>query len=238
MEAKQVHSADTTVSKATMLRYRFAVPEEMLHHFHVADGRTLFFFRDPALNLPGGTKVLLSCSFTQLDQEIVVRGAVVGRTEGSHPGLWLEFADTRVAKRLAEAGLRSRNQKRLGCDLMVELRKSQQPFLGRLVDLSQSGARLAGIAGLALHDQLEVRLVSPASDWPSNLGLAEIMRIDRSEIGARFLRREAESRMAVTKLFGAMQQAWAAAPLSEHPAICCKSGQFLEPSLPHLRTTK
>lgn len=230
-------SADPKVSNATLLRYRFAVPEQLTRHFHVADGRTLFFYREPTLSLAGGSKVLLSCSFTQLDQEILVRGSVVGRMEGSHPGLWIEFADTKIAKRVDGAGLRGRKQTRLGCDLMVEIRKDRQPFLGRLVDLSLGGARMAGMSGLQARDQVDVRLVSPAADWPSTLGLAEIVRLDRHEIGARFLRQDAESRMAITKLFGAMQKAWASALVAEHPPMCCKNDQFLEPALPHLRTS-
>jgi hypothetical protein len=226
---------DTRVSKATLLRYRFAVPEQLVQHFHVSDGRTLFFYREPKLDLAGGAKVLLSCSFTQLDQEILARGAVVGRMEGSHAGLWLEFADSRVARRLAGAGLRGRHQKRLGCDLMVEIRRANQPFLGRLVDLSLGGAHLAGLSGLQLRDQVDMRLISPPADWPTGLGLAEVTRLDRNEIGVRFLRQAPESRMAITRLFGGLQQAWAAAPIAEHPPICCTNGQFLEPALPHLR---
>lgn len=230
-------TVNSKVSNATLLNYRFSAPEELTHHFHVSDGRTLFFFREPHLNLAGGSKVLLSCSLEQLHQVIIVRGSVVGRMDGSHPGLWLEFADTRVARRLSSNGLRDRKQMRLGCDVMVEIHKFHQPFLGRLVDLSMGGARLAGISDLSPRDQVELRLVSPAAGWPTTMGLVEIVRLDRNEIGVRFLRNNAESRMAITKLLAAIQQAWASAPTAEHPAICCKNGQFLEPALPHLRNS-
>ncbi|MBS2025047.1 MAG: PilZ domain-containing protein [Deltaproteobacteria bacterium] len=229
----------TKISKASLLRYRFGTPAELNEHFHQGEGgRTLFFFRDQHLNLPGATPVLLSISFTDSDQEVIVRGNVLARVEGTMPGLWLEFGDTRIARRVDEVGLASRKQKRIGCDVMIELRKYRQPYLGRLVDISLGGARLAGISGIDLNDQVEMRILSPSVDWPTELGRVEIVRTERNEVGARFLRNQSESRMAITRLFGAIQQSWSAAPEAQHPPMCCKGGALLEPKIPHIKSSR
>lgn len=223
------------ISKSTLLKYRFDTVAELHAHCHVVDGRTLFFYRHPHAHLPGEAKVLLGVSFQQSEQEVIVRGAVLGRVEGAIPGLWLELPDARLARRMDAGGLAARRQKRLGCDVMVEVRYARQPHLGRLVDLSLNGARMAGINGLGAHAQVELRLLSKEGELPSELGQAEIVRTQTNEVGARFLRKESGSRLAITRLFGALQQSWQGALEAQHPAICCKGGQFLEPALPHVR---
>ncbi len=217
-----------------LLRQRFGTPEEMTRHLHAIDNHALLFFRSANLALPGGAKVLLDVSFTATEQQLALRGQVLGAVEeGALKGLWLEFPDTRLSRRAS--ALRDRKQRRLACDAVVQIRLDDHPHLGRLTDLSLGGARLAGCSGVQEGDEVELRIISDNAGWPSELGRAEVIRLGPTEVGARFLRAESASRMAITRLFAALQESWNAAPQVDHPAICCKGGPLLEPPLPRLK---
>ncbi len=218
----------------TLLRQRFGTPDEMLRHLHPVDGRTLLFFRDPALQLAGNAKVLLEVSFTQSDQQAVLRGNVLGAVEeGALRGTWLEFPDTKLSKRATL--LRDRKQRRLACDAVIQIRKEDHPHIGRLTDLSLGGARLSGLYGVNEGDEVELRLISDNKAWPSELGRAQIVRSATGDVGTRFLRTESNSRMAITRLFAALQENWNQARQVDHPPICCKGGPLLEPPLPRMK---
>jgi len=217
-----------------LLRQRFGTPEEMTRHLHALDNRSLLFFRDPALQLAGGTRVMLEVSFTTSEQQAVLRGQVLGAVEdGTLRGLWLEFPDTRLSKR--GAALRDRKQRRLACDALVQIRREDHPHLGRLTDLSLGGARLTGMHGVHEGDEVELRIISDNIAWPSELGRAQVVRLSPTEVGTRFLRSESASRMAITRLFAALQESWNQAPQVDHPPICCKGGPLLEPPLPRMK---
>jgi hypothetical protein len=225
-----------TGAAATLLRQRFSDPEEMARHLHVVENRVLLFFRDAALTLQGGARVLLDVSFTKTEQQVILRGKVLGGSmEGELRGLWLEFPDTHLAK--IAGSISSRKQKRLACDALVQVRNAEHPLLGRLTDLSLGGARLSGVQGARAGDELAVRIISDNANWPSELGRAQVVRLGASEVGARFLRDDSASRMAITRLFGALQESWSKAPLVDHPPMCCQGGKMLEPPLPHRKGT-
>jgi len=218
----------------TLLRQRFGTPEEMAAHLHPVENRTLLFFREPSLaaSLAGGSKVLLDISFTSTEQQVILRGHVLGSiTEGALCGLWLEFPDRALARKAG--ALVARKQKRIACDAMVQVRRGDHPHLGRLIDVSLGGARLCGLVGVQDGDELDLRVVSDNPDWPTELGRAQVVRLSPTEVGARFLRNETTSRLAITRLFSALQASWNAAPLVDHPAICCRGGPLIEPPLPH-----
>jgi len=218
----------------TLLRQRFGATEELSRHLHAIDNRALLFFRDASLELAGGAKVLLEVSFTSSEQQLVLRGQVIGGvTEGALRGLWLEFPDLSLAARTQLP--KERKQRRLACDALVQIRRDDHPHLGRLTDLSLGGARLGAIAGVRPGDEVELRVVSDNASWPSELGRALVVRSDLNEVGTRFLRTESSSRMAVTRLFSALQESWARSPLVDHPPICCKNGALLEPPLPRMK---
>ena len=67
------------------------------------------------------------------------------------------------------------------------------------------------------------------------LGRAHVVRMENAEVGTRFLRDQSQSRMAITRLFGVLQQSWTEAPEAQHPAICCVDGKMIEPPLPHIK---
>ncbi len=229
-------AADERPAAATaLLRHRFGGVPELQQHLHAVDGRGFFFYRSPALDLPGGARVLLEVTFTGSEQQLLLRGQVLGRVEGALAGLWLEFPDTRLLKRADQGAIAQRKQRRVGCDVLVEVRQMRHPHVGRLIDLSLGGARMAGLAGLKVDDEVELRVVSPRSDWPSELGRAQIVRLESSEVGTRFYRDQSQSRVAITRLFGALQQSWTDAPEVEHPALCCRDGHRFEPPLPRIK---
>jgi hypothetical protein len=218
-----------------LLRQRFGTPEEMTKHLHPVDNRILLFFRDPNLKLAGNSKVLLEISFITSEQQVVLRGQVLGAVDqGALRGLWLEFPDTRLSKRTA--ALRDRKQRRVACDALVQINSANHPHLGRLTDLSMGGARLSGASGVQEGDEVEIRIISDNAAWPSELGRAQIIRLNAQEVGAKFLRLESNSRMAINRLFGALQESWSTAPLVEHPGICCKGGPLVEPPIPRSAT--
>ena len=220
---------------AQLLRQRFGGLGDLQHHLHPVDGRSFFFYRTPILDLPAGARILLEVSFTSIEQQAVIRGQVLGRVAGPISGLWLEFPDTRLLKRADEGAIALRKQRRVGCDVMVEVRHAQSPRLGRLVDLSLGGARMAGLSGLRINEEVDLRVVSQHREWPSELGRAQVVRSENHEVGTRFLRREAPSRIAITRLFGALQASWTSAPEVSHPPSCCQNGQLIEPPLPRIK---
>jgi hypothetical protein len=222
---------------ATLLRYRFDDLRQLQRHLHVADTRTLLFYRDPRLALAGGARVLVEVAFSRTEQVSTLRGAVLGRVEGTMSGLWLEFADSRFVKK-ADQGMEAmaqRKRKRLGCDLMVELRQDQGTTMGRLIDVSMTGGRVAGVNGLRPGVQLEVRLMMPAPGLSAALGKAEVVRAEAGDAGLNFLRRDPASRVAASKLFQYVQDSWSRAIEVTHPTICCQGGLVLEPPLPHMK---
>jgi len=222
-------------SAVTLLRHRFGTIAELQQHLHSVDGRSFFFFREQGLDLPGGARVLLEVSFNAVDQQALLRGQVLGRVEGALPGLWLEFPDTRLRHRADQGAMGQRKQRRVGCEILVEVRRLGNPHLGRLIDLSLGGARLTGISGLKVHEDVDLRILASNSDWPSALGRARVVRTENTDVGARFLRDHPQSRMAITRLFGLLQESWSRALEVEHPSICCRGGQLIEPALPHIK---
>ena len=232
------------LAATNLLRYRFGDLQQMKNHLHVVERRTVFFWRDPRTALQGGQRVAIEFSFSSSEQVSIARGAVLGRVEGVESGdgpvmgVWLEFPDSRLAKRIDQGGVQSiaaRKQKRLGCDLVVEVRSGRKPYIGRMIDISVGGCRITGSSTLRKGFEAELRLLSAPPGWPSDLGRVQVERGDGSEIGVRFVRTDAVSRIAAAKLFQLVQQAWAQAPEIAHPQLCCRGGHVLEPPLPHVR---
>jgi hypothetical protein len=230
-------------TRANLLRYRFGTIEQMANHLHVLEGRTLFFYRHERLLLDGGAKVLVELALSSSEQVVTLRGAVLSRastTDGGQAGMWLEFPDARLAKLLDQGptALSNRKHKRLGCDLVIEVRQGRNPYLGRIVDVSMGGIRVVGAAQLHLRSEVELRLVSPEEGMPADLGRAQVMRSDRKsgESGLRFLREDRITRVASGKLFQMVQVGWNKVPEVAHPPLCCQGGHMLEPPLPHMKT--
>jgi len=145
-------------SRSANLRYRFGDVAQLHAHLHVVEGRTLFFYRDGKAALPGGSRVVVGFSFSTNEQVSTLRGTVLSRVEGvsagegGQAGMWIEFPDARLFRKIEKEGgnaIAARKQKRLACDLLVEVRQGGRPLLGRMVDVSLGGARILGAVGCA-----------------------------------------------------------------------------------------
>ena len=225
-------SAHTAARREILLRHRFETLAQVREHLHFQEGRSLFYFHDPALKAEGGDHVLLEISTSE--QQMLLRGAVVSRDAS---GLWLEFPDGRLARRLAvEDRPLQRRQRRVPIDLVVELRNGASR-VGRILDVSIGGARLGGVQGLPAGQEVEVRLLSPLPDVPTALGRAQVVRAAAGEVALRFVRSDAPTRVAATKLLEAAQKAWARAIELPHvPGCCGKNGVLFEPPMPRLHS--
>ena len=228
---------------ASLLKYRFGTIAEMQTHLHVVGLRTLFFYRSQRAELTGGSPVLVEFAIADSDQGSTLRGSVLARVDapegGGQPGVWIEFPDARLAKRLdqgAEA-LSRRHSRRLGCDYLVEVKHGRRPFMGRMVDVSLTGVRVVAAVGLRTGATVEVRILGAEPPLPTMLGTSEVVRSDATggDVGLRFVRKDTVARIASGKLFQAAQQAWVNAPELAHPPLCCQNGQVLEPPLPHMK---
>src|SRR4051812_16071400 len=201
----------------------------MTNHLHVVEGRTLLFFRDGRTRFAGGQRVVVELSLSNSEQATTLRGAVLalGDAEGLG-GVWLEFPDARLARRLSGGGsspLTLRRHRRVGCDLMVEIRYGTLPLLGRMVDVSLAGARIVGPSGLARNADVEIRIMGAQPPLPSHLGRLQVARSESGgDIGVRFLRTDPTARVAAGKLLQAVQESWLKASEVIHSPLCCQSG--------------
>jgi hypothetical protein len=231
-------AADTKA--ATLLKYRFGLFEHMQNHLHVVDGRTLFFYRDQRSTVVGGDRVVVEFSFGTSEQVTALRGSVLGRVEGEggQAGAWIEFPDAKLARKIgggAEA-ISARRQRRLVCDMMVEIRLGRRPFMGRMVDVSLGGARIVGPIELHAGAEVDLRIMGAKPPIPDMLGRAQVVRTDRTgDVGVRFVRTNAVARVASSKLYAAVEQSWAKTPEVAHSPLCCVGGHVLEPPLPNMK---
>src|SRR5437870_10564619 len=109
--------AASTKTTSALLRYRFDTQEQLQQHLHVVDGRGILFFRDPKSQLATGNPVILEVLFGAGQQQSLLRGQVLGRDVGKGEGVWLEFPDARLARRVAEGPIAARKHARLPTDL-------------------------------------------------------------------------------------------------------------------------
>ncbi len=216
-----------------LLRHRFESLAQVREHLHVQDGRSLFYFRAASLVAAGGDRVLMEISTPE--QQMLLRGSVVSR---DMTGLWLEFPDGRLARRLVDGGLAQRRQRRVPMDLLVEI-KACGSRVGRILDVSMGGARLGGVQGIATGEEVELRLLSALPEVPMSIGRAEVMRTTASEAAVRFVRSDPPTRVAATRLLDAAQRAWARSVEQPHAPGCCgKNGILFEPPMPRLGSSR
>lgn len=233
---------------ATLLKVRFGEVPQLQKHLHVVEGRTVFFFREPAARLIGGERVVVEFSLSGTEQVSTLRGAVLGRVngEGGQVGAWIEFPDARLAKRLERgaAALGMRHHQRVTCDLLVEVKQGRHLFLARMMDVSMGGARILGataprIGAMPLRTgaTVELRIMGPVAPFPSDLGRAEVVRTDvhTGELAVRWVRSDPVVRVASLKLIDAARGAWGHAQQMVHAPPCCVNGGMLDPPTPVLK---
>ena len=234
---------------ATLLKVRFAGLSELRRHLHVAEGRTVFFFREVSPRLVGGDRVIVEFSLASSEQVSALRGAVLGRvdvSDGSQIGAWIEFPDTKLAKRLERgaSALATRQHQRVICDVLVEVRQGAHSFVARMMDVSLGGARILGATAprigampLRAGSAVTMKIVGAVAPFPSDLGRADVVRTDANtgELAIRWLRSDPVVRVASLKLIDAVRRSWAQAQEMTHAPPCCGNGQVLDPPMPALR---
>ncbi|HZX97305.1 MAG TPA: PilZ domain-containing protein [Myxococcales bacterium] len=220
----------------TLLRTRFTDVEQLHNHLHVTEGRTLFFFRGNQAALSAGNRVMVQFLLAN-GQVSTQRGSVIGHVDGDQTGAWIEFPDSRLAKKL-DQGLRSRGQPRIGCDLIVEVRQDGDPCVARIVDVSLAAMRVVGAAGLRKGPPVDARLIGAGPAYPPQLGRAEVVRADANgtDVALKFVRADPAARIASTRLLQAVHEPWTRAPELTHPQMCCQGGRILEPPVPHIKS--
>jgi hypothetical protein len=226
---------------AALLRYRFGSFEHMLNHLHIMEGRTLFFLRETRAQLAGGSRVVVEFSFGSAGQATTVRGSVLARIDGEsgQHGEWIEFPDARLARRLeqGQAALTGRAQRRLACDMLVEVKAGEAARLGRMIDVSLHGVRIVGVVGLSRGDEVQVRIMGAEAPLPAVLGRVQVVRSDPGgDIAVKFVRSDVTARVASSKLYSAVEESWRKARELMHPALCCVGGALQEPPVPHMKS--
>ena len=224
---------------ATLVKYRFGALAQMQKHLHVVEGRTLFFLRDPRIPLSGGARVVIEFSFVESEQVTTLRGSVLARIDGEagHKGIWIEFPDARLARWLEEgASIVPRGQRRVACDMMVQLKARSVTYLGRMIDVSLHGVRIVSAARVEPGDEVEVRIMGAEPPLPALLGHTQVVRADPGgDLALKYVRSDGTARMASGKLFAAVQEAWLRAHQLAHSPLCCGDRQPQEPPLPHMK---
>jgi hypothetical protein len=214
-----------------LLRYRFDTFGQLEQHLHVVDGAALIFLPDPKKGVPAVGRVLLDLAIAEPPQQAAVRGEVISPAEG---GSWLQLADARLPRRLHQGGFEGRREPRLSADALLQLRDSTgSQLIAQLFDLGTGGMRVRGAGRLLEGETYSVRLLNepPAA---SDLGIAQVVRIDGAEAGMRFV---APWSPQVPLYVASLLEAWMSAPEIEHAAGCCRGRGLLEPPLPPPRQT-
>ena len=212
----------------TRLRYRFTNLEQARAHVHAVDGRALFFVRDEKLCFFPDAPVCISFAFDEDAVPRLLHGQVAGAVEGR--GTWLELADTRPLR--AAFGTEARRSARNGCDAPIEARSEQRIESGRLLDLSEGGARLSGMDGFAAGDRVELRLLSTDRLTFHDLSYAQVVWVGQGQIGVQFDQSDIIGRRAVSRLIAENDQLWGSAWEGLHPPSCCSDQGMTDPAPP------
>ena len=217
-----------------MLRYRFDDLAQLSRHLHVVDNSVLIFLRDHRDDVHY-ERVLLDLSVRKTGEQTVVRGEVVSRAQGSIRGVWVRLSDPRIARRLSEpAPLSARRMPRLSTDQMVRLHFPGGQLVAQLLDVSAGGLRVKGVRNIGPGDSCEVHLIG-APAVTSDLGAAQVLRIDGNEAGLSFTEPDST---ALSRLIDSLKLSWRRALELDHLPECCARGEPLEPALPNLRPVR
>jgi hypothetical protein len=213
------------------LRYRFSHLSQALFHVKSVSGRNLFFFRSASASLPPYAPVSLEWCFDSGEPSRLVHGWVLAGVPGE--GMWIELLDTRPLRELGPTG-HTRRFRRLGSDHLLQISLGARRQVGRMLDLSEGGARLGGLAGIQPRDRVELRLLAPDRLTFFDLGSAFVAWADLDEIGVEFDRDDRFTRRAVGRLVSETEEAWNDALEARHPVHCCALGSTIDPDPPRL----
>lgn len=221
---------DTHARATTLLKYRFGGFSEARAHVRDHEGRPLFFYRDEKLRLLPFAPVCLEFSFDDGTSARLLHGWALDALEGT--GTWIELRDTRPVGSGIE---HPRKGRRLGCDLPVEVRTQDRIATGHLLDVSEGGARIAGIAGLAPDAAVELRLLSGDRLTFHDLSFGFVAWTDGESLGVQFDPKDTVGRSAVTRMLREAAADWRRAWEAVHPTSCCNGRGAFHPEPPQLR---
>lgn len=216
-----------------LLRYVFDSCAQVRRHARATEGRVLLFYADPLLHGSVGEAIVLELAFAGSDQSIALAGRIHSRATGDVSGVWLELQGARVVEDVRVAlHTPRRKQRRVACDSMVRLQSARAlNSLGRMVDISVGGARLAGVAaGLIAGDEVVIGEMGGGTAFIR----AKVVWARKGDLAVQFNRADPASRASAMKLVNAVSERWARARSLSHSAAChCESGgAVLEPLLP------
>jgi PilZ domain len=216
---------------AAMMRYTFDSMGQLARHLHVVDNKALLFVRDQKSKATTGGRVMVELEVSELEQKTCVRGEVVARAEGQLPGAWLQFADTRLARRLHKGGFTIRRERRVSAEQLLQLNSpAGTQLIVQLLDMSEGGMRVRCAHGLSAGETCSIRLLG-ARTAHGDLGVASVLRADGQEVGLRFATRD---NPAVKRYLQGLHEAWDRAVQIKHLPECCLQRGPIEPSLPKL----
>ena len=213
----------------TRLRYYFSNLAQAQAHVREVDGHALFFYRDDKLRVLPGAPVCIEFAFADGVAARLLHGLVLDRIEGS--GTWIELRDARPVRTQSEY---ARTSRRLGCDLAVEVRTQDCIKTGRLLDLSEGGARIVGIPGLTPDTAVELRLLSADRLTFHDLSFGHVAWAQEGELGVKFDPEDLIGKSAVTKLLLDTASHWRRVWETEHPQSCCSGRGASDPETPRL----
>ncbi len=200
------------------LRYWFDDLEQALHHLQERRGRLwLLFNQQIALASP----VILEAATRRSAQTCVLRGEAALQASAAR-GAWLSLfgqPDENRARFLAAAA-GARASKRLPSDWTITARGDAGRTFGRLLDLSLSGARIAGVNDLARPGRdLDLALFGAGQDGEP-LARATVVWQRGNESGVHFRRRHPDERRHIGQLFDRLSGEWAHAIEASHTPLC------------------
>jgi hypothetical protein len=209
-----------------MLKCIFDTTAQLARHLRVSGDSTLMFVRDEHVGLHAGI-VLLEFQLRDAAVAAIVRGEVIGRSTGEVAGFWVQL-DSRLARHLARQGkLTSRREARISASHAMLRLRGKSELAVQLLDVSPGGLRVRG--GLTVTDAYTVCPMG-ARRCESDIGIAEVVRVDAAESGLRFLQPRSRTLLGFIARLG---QDWAVAHEVHHPFVCpCARGAPAEPLAP------
>jgi hypothetical protein len=193
------------------------------------EGRSLFFFRHPRLELFPGSRVQMEWTFQNAEPARLLHGVAISNVDRC--GAWIELRDTRPMRELRR--LRAeRKYRRMATEMRAQVARGSRRCHARILDLSAGGARIQGAGKAMRGDQVAVTAMLPGSDEPIDAGRATVVWCDRGEMGVQFDERDADAHAQVMRLVRFVAEAWATAIEGRHPQWCCAEHGTLEVPLP------
>lgn len=214
------HSAGL-LGTSKLVKCRFDSPAELRRHLGMKQG-----FYLPGLALPGepGDRVLVEISFPGEPDPPLLHGWIQGHEAG---GTWLDLPHARVTSRwMAGPDARRRKDRRIACDLFVEIQPpGMPPWMCRVLDVSSHGLRIAaaslevGVAG----DYLDATVVVPGQTQQIDKLPARIAWAGGHDAGLELVGCE----QALWPLVAAAEARWTATPEVIHTQSCLCSAPAL-----------